>query len=344
MSDVRDRLNSHPIKTLNGLIRGIKKELPLALSLNKKRYSKSQLIDHLVMLGGKKLIDLSKIPMLPKKKGKPRGNAVVKAEKEAKAKSPPKNIKEINKLVSKASTKEELLEIKKKYGTNSKVVNLEDEAVKEVKDSLEGIDKSSITIDDYSMFTDTLKGEIQIIEKSGLNKDSRSKLYKKVFAKFKPIFAKLVEKKKKTTIIKIKKKEPQAKQSQAKQSEEPKKKVIIIKKKKPRTEKQLANDKKLGENAKKKAADKKETKSGSTEEIEFNEIAGELFTNKYNPASIEKRIKSFSDRIKLFLKITQIQEDVQNKLFSVPPILREKLEKRIKSIERSSKKLKNLKT
>ena len=206
MSDVRDRLNSHPIKTLNGLIRGIKKELPLALSLNKKRYSKSQLIDHLVMLGGKKLIDLSKIPMLPKKKGKPRGNAVVKAEKEAKAKSPPKNIKEINKLVSKASTKEELLEIKKKYGTNSKVVNLEDEAVKEVKDSLEGIDKSSITIDDYSMFTDTLKGEIQIIEKSGLNKDSRSKLYKKVFAKFKPIFAKLVEKKKKKIIIKIKKK------------------------------------------------------------------------------------------------------------------------------------------
>ena len=178
MSDVRDRLNSHPIKTLNGLIRGIKKELPLALSLNKKRYSKSQLIDHLVMLGGKKLIDLSKIPMLPKKKGKPRGNAVVKAEKEAKAKAPPK----------------------------AKVVNLEDEAVKEVKDSLEGIDKSSITIDDYSMFTDTLKGEIQIIEKSGLNKDSRSKLYKKVFAKFKPIFAKLVEKKKKTTIIKIKKK------------------------------------------------------------------------------------------------------------------------------------------
>tara|TARA_R110000823_G_scaffold177119_6_gene309693 strand:+ start:2765 stop:3784 length:1020 start_codon:yes stop_codon:yes gene_type:complete len=339
MSDVRDRLNSHPIKTLNGLIRGIKKELPLALSLNKKRYSKSQLIDHLVMLGGKKLIDLSKIPMLPKKKGKPRGNAVVKAEKEAKAKSPPKNIKEINKLVSKASTKEELLEIKKKYGTNSKVVNLEDEAVKEVKDSLEGIDKSSITIDDYSMFTDTLNGEIQIIEKSGLNKDSRSKLYKKVFAKFKPIFAKLVEKKKKKIIIKIKKKEPQAKQS-----EEPKKKVIIIKKKKPRTEKQLANDKKLGENAKKKAADKKETKSGSTEEIEFNEIAGELFTNKYNPASIEKRIKSFSDRIKLNEKITQIQEDIQNKLFSVPPILREKLEKRIKSIERSSKKLKNLKT
>ena len=68
MSDARARLNTHPMKTLNGLILGIKKELPLELSLKKKRYTKKELIDHLVMLGNKKLIDLSKIKALPKSK------------------------------------------------------------------------------------------------------------------------------------------------------------------------------------------------------------------------------------------------------------------------------------
>jgi len=67
MSDSRARLATHPISTLNKLILGIKKDLPLALSLKKKRYSKEQLIEHLVMLGQAKLIDLSKIPALKKK-------------------------------------------------------------------------------------------------------------------------------------------------------------------------------------------------------------------------------------------------------------------------------------
>ena len=68
MSDARARLNTHPMKTLNGLILGIKKGLPLELSLKKKRYTKKELVDHLVMLGNKKLIDLSKIKALPKSK------------------------------------------------------------------------------------------------------------------------------------------------------------------------------------------------------------------------------------------------------------------------------------
>lgn len=70
MSDSRARLATHPISTLNKLILGIKKDLPLALSLKKKRYTKAELIEHLVMLGRAKLIDLSKIPAL-KKKAKP---------------------------------------------------------------------------------------------------------------------------------------------------------------------------------------------------------------------------------------------------------------------------------
>ena len=67
MLDSRSRLATHPISTLNKLILGVKKDLPLALSLKKKRYSKEQLIEHLVMLGQAKLIDLSKIPALKKK-------------------------------------------------------------------------------------------------------------------------------------------------------------------------------------------------------------------------------------------------------------------------------------
>ena len=67
ISDSRARLATHPISTLNKLILGIKKDLPLALSLKKKRYSKEQLIEHLIMLGQAKLIDLSKIPALKKK-------------------------------------------------------------------------------------------------------------------------------------------------------------------------------------------------------------------------------------------------------------------------------------
>ena len=80
MSDARARLNTHPMKTLNGLILGIKKGLPLELSLKKKRYTKKQLVDHLVMLGNKKLIDLSKIPALAKKaKSKAAAAAGIKA-------------------------------------------------------------------------------------------------------------------------------------------------------------------------------------------------------------------------------------------------------------------------
>jgi hypothetical protein len=78
----------------------------------------------------------------------------------------------------------------------SKIVNIEDEALKEVKNSVEGINLDGVKIDVYPMFMNNLDGEIKVIEDSGLNKEERTKLYKKVFAKFKPIFEKMLKKNK----------------------------------------------------------------------------------------------------------------------------------------------------
>jgi hypothetical protein len=101
-------LESHPIKKLNEIIKEIKTEVigsKLSLSVNKKRHSKATLIEH--------ILALDKMGLL---KNRPTMNEKPVRAKKEKA---PKNIKEVNELVSKATTKKELLEIKKKFGTKA---------------------------------------------------------------------------------------------------------------------------------------------------------------------------------------------------------------------------------
>lgn len=73
MSSLKDILESHPIKNLKAVIKDVKSELApkLALSKDKKRHSKEQLIEHIMKLDKMGLI--KKLPdMYVKPKRKPR--------------------------------------------------------------------------------------------------------------------------------------------------------------------------------------------------------------------------------------------------------------------------------
>jgi len=52
MSSLKERLETHPIKNLNAVIRSVKSEIApkLALSKDKKRHSKAKLIEHILLL------------------------------------------------------------------------------------------------------------------------------------------------------------------------------------------------------------------------------------------------------------------------------------------------------
>ena len=77
MSTLKERLETHPIKNLNGVIKSVKSELAPSLSLSKgkKRHSKATLVDHILKLDKLGLlktdIPVYKAPKRTKKEVKP---------------------------------------------------------------------------------------------------------------------------------------------------------------------------------------------------------------------------------------------------------------------------------
>ncbi len=90
MSSLKERLETHPIRNLNAVIKSIKSEIApkLALSKDRKRHSKAKLIEHILLLDKMGLLkqDIPSYNTPKKEKAPPKP----KKEKAPKEKAPPK--------------------------------------------------------------------------------------------------------------------------------------------------------------------------------------------------------------------------------------------------------------
>ena len=253
--------------------------------------------------------------------------------------SPPKSFKEINELISKASTKEELLEIKKKYGTNKENIKMDikdkpsPKKVVKKNDLLTLMDKfnkkyNAVEIKKQNLnksnlkdFTEPYFKELEKIEKEVDNVDDSIeflKTNKKISSEFVDIKKNFVRRVK--AQIKVKKEEPS-----------PKKVVKVVKKIKKsvleenrKKSKELEKELEEEEKAKQKTYIVMESKflnlrtrfkelSYGLNEFELKQFKGDVETYKikYVKTTDEKTQK----KIKAFKTILQKDYNKLNKIF-----------------------------
>lgn len=227
----------------------------------------------------------------------------------------PKNAKEVNELIAKATTKEELLEIKKKFGTKEKVPPKKETDPPKKEKVLPKLNKFKKQLRDSK----TIEELTKIFSSSQYNTDKNSISFKQEQQLQKIYETKLKE---------------------------------LKNPKKPRTKAQKEATKKLVESnkAKKEKSPKKE-KSLVDIIVDMKLVMSPIFNKKFNPKSIVDTIKSMKDIDVINKEITIIQKKVKetsSKLKSSGKEteaernqlqkLQEKYTKRLKSVIKSMKK------